>query len=93
MRNEYSLLDQIKFELCNYENSTDEETTDEEWKDVFYDLLIRVVSEYAWDDGDCVYLDTVTGFLGQMLSMDTSDIPEDALDHLQQAYKICVDNL
>jgi hypothetical protein len=94
MREEYSLLDDIKFELCNYENSTDEETTDEEWKDVFYDLLLRVVDHYSYDEGmDVVYLEDVTGILGEMLSADTSDIPDDALAHLGAAYDICVENL
>ena len=53
MRNEYTLLDDIRFELTNYENSTDEETTDEEWKDTFYDLLCRVV--VASDCGELVF--------------------------------------
>lgn len=94
MREEYSLLDNIKFELCNYENSTDEETTDAEWKDVFYDLLLRVVDHYSNDEGmDVVYLEDATGILGEMLSADTSDIPDNALAHLGAAYDICVENL
>ncbi len=54
MRSEYSLLEEIRLELTNYENSTDAETTDEEWKDVFYDLLCRVVN--AAECGDEVKL-------------------------------------
>lgn len=53
MRNEHSLLENIRFELTNYENSTDAETTDEEWKDVFYDLLCRVVE--AAECGEAVF--------------------------------------
>ena len=56
MRNEYSLYDDICFELTNYENSDDQETTDEEWKDAFYDLLCRVqnaidLGELIWSEG------------------------------------------
>lgn len=53
MRNEYSLLEDIRFELTNYENSTDTETTDTEWKDAFYDLLCRVVN--AVECGEAVF--------------------------------------
>lgn len=53
MRNEYNLFEDICFELTNYENSADAETTDEEWKDVFYDLLCRVVE--AVECGEAVF--------------------------------------
>lgn len=38
------VLDDIKFELKNYENNKDTETTDEEWRDSFYTLLSRLIS-------------------------------------------------
>lgn len=37
-----------------------------------------------------LYLDDVTGTLGEWLEMDTSEIPVEAINLLQGAYNICV---
>ena len=52
-RIEYTLLDDIRFELTNYENSTDTETTTEEWRDIFYNLLCKVIN--AVECGEVVF--------------------------------------
>ena len=58
--------------------------------DIFY-------SPYA-DDSDqatdkALYIDDITGTIGQWLDMDTSDIPTEAIKHLQQVYNICAKEL
>lgn len=42
-----------------------------------------------WVDSSPLYCDDVTGVLGLWLELDTSDIPTEAIKHLQQAYTIC----
>ena len=51
--NEHQLYDDICFELTNFENESDCETTMEEWADVFYGLLVRV--QNAIDIGDLIW--------------------------------------
>lgn len=42
---------------------------------------------------DILTREDVTGTIGQWLDMDNSDIPANALYHLEQAYKICAESL
>ncbi len=52
--------------------------------------------EFIDNDGpvdDPVMVEDVTGTLGEWFDRDTSDIPQEALALLQQAYRICADAL
>lgn len=58
--------------------------------DIFYDPYT--------DDNDqatdkALYIDDITGTIGQWLDMDTSEIPPEVIKHLQKAYDICVKEL
>ena len=48
-----NILEDIQYELTNYETGDDKETTTEEWVDVFYHLLYRVV--HGFELGDIVF--------------------------------------
>lgn len=42
---------------------------------------------------EILYLDDVTGTIGEWLEMDTSDIPMEAIKYLKLAYKLCAEAL
>lgn len=42
---------------------------------------------------DILTREDVTGTIGQWLDMDSDDIPDKAMCHLEQAYKICAESL
>ena len=49
------LYTDIIFELTNFENNEDEETTSAEWAEIFYRLLVRVqnaIDTHAWEIGE-----------------------------------------
>lgn len=40
-----------------------------------------------------VYVEDITGYIGELLDKDYSDIPPEAIKHLKQAYEICARSL
>lgn len=54
-------------------------------------LELRNRPEDCTDEHYSPAIEDVTGTLGELLSGDLSDIPEDAVELIQKAYMICVD--
>ena len=42
---------------------------------------------------ETLYIDDITGTIGQWLDMDTSEIPPETIKYLQKAYDICAKEL
>ena len=53
--------------------------------DIFYDPN----NDDSESEIDTLFVDDVTGTVGEWLDMDSSDIPPEAMKHLREAYNIC----
>lgn len=51
--------------------------------------ILNIIDELADEKSDTVYIEEITGTVGKWLSGDFSDIPIEAMRHLEKAYEIC----
>lgn len=58
--------------------------------DIFYDPY---TDDNDQSTDETLYIDDITGTIGQWLDMDTSEIPPEAIKYLQKAYDICAKEL